>query len=162
MSKRPTWWFQINSQAELMCVCDPTHILTSKLWKRVSHLCHVIWPQGGYDLLEFKDSFSMLISFCPYKQQNNLFNWFRFSRYSRDAQHYKLFSEHISDRIRSGITLFLISSNIMSVTLMWMLTCMLTQLQERRTISTACLHDSLSATVTSLLSLSHTTDRQPE
>lgn len=73
---RPTWWFWINSQAAMkwinacVCVWSNAHILTSKLWKRISHLCHLttgrVWPLG------IQRQFFTLMYFCPCAVQKQL------------------------------------------------------------------------------------------
>lgn len=116
--------------SELMCVCSPMRTFYPLSYEREYHIsvCHLtigrVWPFG------FQRQFFMLIFFCLYKQQNNLFNWIRFSLilYKVGKMH-KLFSKHMSDRIRGGIKP-LIYSKVRSVTLMWMFVCRLTQLSK--------------------------------
>lgn len=71
---RPTWWFRINSQAAMkwinacVRVWSNAHILTSKLWKRISHLCLSFDHREGTTFRNSKTIFHVDV-FLPLQKQ---------------------------------------------------------------------------------------------
>lgn len=76
------------SWSELVCVCDPVPTFYPLSYEGEYHItvCHLttgrVWPFG------IQRQFFMLISLCPHKQQNNLFNWIRFRWYTTGLWRY--------------------------------------------------------------------------
>lgn len=77
-----------------MCVIQCTHFILQAMRKENITSLSVIWPQGGYDLLEFKGSFSYWYLFAVISSKTTCLTGYdsTAAQKRRDAQHYKLVS----------------------------------------------------------------------